>query len=114
MLKKITQLNEFTTRYYKKNATNLYVSRYASDDSLAVLIDGDYGREEPISVCLAGYGLTPGFNRFFVKDYSTGVGIAELLEDSNVAMKISEVQIGYGKGWLMEFSFDVESLLSKE
>lgn len=83
--------------------------RYVADDSLAIrtyaMVDGWMEPYGDVTVCLAGYGMTPDKDHIYMPTYKmTPEYRARVLKD--IAREVvGEVQIGYGTGlyvWLKE------------
>jgi hypothetical protein len=98
-------------KHYEMKNPEFFVTMYREDNVLALFAMSE-GERETLSVNLADYNLAPGWNHIFVKDYAQDEGLADEMERVGLAVKISPVVFGFGRGWLMELRFDAEALLA--
>lgn len=99
-------------KYHSIENPQFFVSRYTEDNSLALAVM-DEGRPLILSVNLSDYGPAAPTNCIYVRDYSENEGLADALVAAGVATKISTVNIGFGTGWMMELTFDGETLAER-
>lgn len=85
------------TDVYDFGVVDVFVARYV-DGTLGLAVSEEYGTEV-ISTNLSGYGLYPGENCVFVKDYSEHTGIIKSLVASGIGEIVRVVPIGYGHGF---------------
>lgn len=99
-------------KYHSIENPQFFVTRYMEDDSLALAVM-DEGRPLVLSVNLRDYGPAAPTNCIYVRDYSENEGLADALVAAGVATKVSPINIGFGTGWMMELTFDGETLAER-
>lgn len=101
-------------KYFTLDNPVFFASRYMYDDQLALFVrDDEDGSMIDLSVNLGDYGLIAPDNHIYVKDYSENEGTPDALEAAGVATKVSPVTFGFGRGWLMRLTVDVESKVER-
>ena len=93
--------------YYWKDA-------YVADDSIAIRafeMDEEYGGLVPygnVTVCLAGYGLTPPDGHIFIPTYNMSPSFYKQVVEDIVDEVVMPIEIGYGDGVLARLKPDWE------
>lgn len=96
--------------YVSFSNPQLFVASYdGTGNNIALVID-DEGMKEKLSVNVDAYYTEIPRNVVAVKNYSEHEGLAAALEVAGIAKIVSEIQIGFGKGYFMELSFDAATL----
>lgn len=88
---------------YDYGVVDLFVATY-HDGSTALAVSEEYG-PEVVSVNLGDYGMSPGDNCVFVKNYSPHVGLADSLVEAGVAEIVRPVKFGFGTGFEIRLLF---------
>ena len=96
------------TLSWNYGTVDVFVTRYI-DNSLALAITEEYG-QNVISTNLGGYGMTPGENCVFIKDYSEHEGLTDAIVEAGIATVVRPVAIGFGSGYEVHLNFDAETL----